>query len=119
MPYDPQRHGPLRVVGPGFHERVWQVVRQVPAGFVTTYGDVGAALGLRAAARHVGFALAALPPRSDVPWHRVVNGRGELSTGGAIQRRRLAREGIRTNERGRIVDFRDIRLPVDALRAPK
>ena len=44
-PYDPARHGPKRIVGPGFHEQVFALVRQVPAGALTTYGDVGAALG--------------------------------------------------------------------------
>ena len=55
-PYDPARHGPQRIVGPGFHEQVFALVRQVPAGAVTTYGDVGAALGSKNVARHVGYA---------------------------------------------------------------
>ena len=47
--YDPDRHGPHRVVGEGFHGQVYELVRQVPAGRVTTYGDLGAALGLLSA----------------------------------------------------------------------
>jgi methylated-DNA-protein-cysteine methyltransferase-like protein len=71
-PYQPERHGPTRVVGPGFHERVFAVVRRVPRGRVTTYGDVGKAMGLTTIARHVGYALAALTAEhGDVPWHRV------------------------------------------------
>lgn len=111
MPFDPERHGPKRVVGPGFHEQVFEVVRRVPEGWVTTYGDVAHALGLRNVARHVGFALAALPPdQDDVPWHRVVNSQGRLSArgpGGPSQEqlRRLAAEGIRVGPSGRIEDF--------------
>ena len=48
-----------RVVTPGFHERVFEVVRLVPDGFVTTYGDVATHLGSPRVARHVGWALAA------------------------------------------------------------
>lgn len=78
-PYDPARHGPQRIVGPGFHQQVFALVRQVPPGAVTTYGDVGAALGSKNVARHVGYAMAAVPEDSDVPWWRVVAAGGRLS----------------------------------------
>jgi len=111
MPYDPERHGPRRIVGPGFFERVFTVVAKVPPGHVTTYGDVAAELGMRSVARKVGHALAALPPdRDDVPWHRVVNAQGKISarpstTGGHRQARRLAAEGIEVSEAGSIIGF--------------
>ncbi|MCA8957499.1 MAG: methylated-DNA--[protein]-cysteine S-methyltransferase [Planctomycetes bacterium] len=111
MPYDPDRHGPHRVVGPGFHQRVWEQVRRVPAGKVTTYGDVAAALGLRRAARQVGYALAALPPDQErVPWHRVVQASGRIARSidsecGAEQARRLRAEGVTVDPRGRVVEF--------------
>ena len=60
-PYDPLKHGPKRIVGPGFHEQVHKLVGTVPPGSVTTYGDIGAALGSSTVARHVGYAMAALP----------------------------------------------------------
>ena len=116
MPYAPERHGPERNVGPGFHERVYALVKRVPPGRVTTYGDLAAALGLRSVARHVGFALAALPEdRVDVPWHRVINGRGRLSSRGggaqsARQKRYLVVEGIAVSPHGRIVDFACLRF---------
>lgn len=111
MPYDPDRHGPHRVVGPGFHEKVYALVEKIPRGKVTTYGDIGAALGLRAAARQVGFALAALNDRSrEIPWYRVVNRKGEVSARGEDQKcseqeKRLRAEGLRFDDRGRIRDF--------------
>ncbi|MFO0980133.1 MAG: MGMT family protein [Planctomycetota bacterium] len=111
MPYDPRRHGPGRVVGPGFHARVHAVVRSVPCGSVTTYGDIATVLGRRAVARHVGFALAALPVESDVPWHRVVNAQGRISLRhdgkpSPAQARLLRAEGIAVNAAGKIAGFK-------------
>lgn len=110
MPYDPEFHGPFRIVGPGFFERVYALVRRVPPGRVTTYGDVAAALGLRSIARKVGHALAALREGHDVPWHRVVNAQGRISrpeetAQGRAQRRLLEMEGVRVDRSGRIIDF--------------
>ncbi|MCX8113260.1 MAG: MGMT family protein [Bacteroidia bacterium] len=63
-----------------FFERVWQVVRAVPSGRVTTYGAIAYYLGLRRGARLVGYAMnashTASPP---VPAHRVVNHAGRLT----------------------------------------
>jgi methylated-DNA-protein-cysteine methyltransferase-like protein len=107
-----------RVVRPGFHARVYEVVKRVPAGRVTTYGDVAAILGSPRVARHVGWALAALHD-DEVPWHRVLNAKGTISVppGGlrpsseghrgdtarcVLQQSLLEREGIVFDERGRI-----------------
>ena len=62
-----------------FYERVYELVRQIPRGKVTTYGHIARALGLRSSARLVGWALHAARFRSDIPCHRVVNRRGELT----------------------------------------
>lgn len=106
-----------RVVRPGFHARVAAVVRTVPAGRVTTYGDVAAALGSPRVARHVGWALAALPEGTDVPWHRVINAQGRVSFKGdpvraERQRARLEREGVRFDAADR-VDLRALRHAFD------
>ena len=63
--------------------------------------------GLPGQARLVGYALRALPEGSDVPWHRVINARGEISLRGAgsperVQQALLEREGVRFGERGRV-----------------
>ncbi len=94
------------MVREGFHARVYERVRLVPAGRVTTYGDVAAALGSPRVARHVGWALAALRDE-DVPWHRVINARGTISfkgdtARGELQRSRLEAEGVSFDERGRV-----------------
>jgi len=106
-PYDPARHGPRRIVGPGFHAQVHALVQEVPAGSVTTYGDVGAALGSKGVARQVGYALAALDEQADVPWWRVVAAGGRLSQqprAAAAQAQRLAAEGVEV-EGGRVQQF--------------
>jgi methylated-DNA-protein-cysteine methyltransferase-like protein len=81
------------------------VVRQVPAGFVSTYGRIAELAGAPTP-RVVGYAMAALPDGSDVPWHRVVNTRGEISVrpgaGGRKQRKMLEAEGVRFGRGGRI-----------------
>lgn len=110
MPETALPDGEGRVVGPGFHGKVHAFVRRVPRGRVTTYGDVAEALGSRRVARHVGFALAALPSESRVPWHRVVNAQGKISFPAeddrALQQRlRLEGEGVALTEAGGVVDF--------------
>ncbi len=83
-------HGEPRVIGPGFVERVWNMVARVPRGRLTTYGDIATMLGSPRVARQVGWALAALPAdRHDVPWHRVINARGAVSFKGDIVRATL------------------------------
>ncbi|HHH31282.1 MAG TPA: cysteine methyltransferase [Polyangiaceae bacterium] len=97
-----------RVVGPGFHARVYAVVREVPAGYVTTYGHVATLLGSPRVARHVGWALAGVGNAEEpVPWHRVINSRGTISHRGDTvraeeQRRRLEAEGVVFDARGRV-----------------
>lgn len=111
LPFDEER-----VVGPGWHDRVYAVVRCVPAGRVTTYGDVATVLGSPRVARHVGFALAALRDdvRPPVPWHRVINAQGRISSKGDVvraerQRQLLAAEGVLLDDHGR-VDLKRLRF---------
>jgi len=78
-----------------FREAVWALVRTVPPGRVTTYGDVAEAYyGVRKGARGVGQAVAHSP--DGVPWWRVVQSDGGIIERpcAAEQRARLAEEGI-------------------------
>lgn len=94
---------------PGRYQRIYAVVRRIPRGRVASYGQVAALAGFATGARLVGYALHALPERTAVPWHRVVNAVGALSLGranphaGVEQRIRLAREGVRFDGRGRVL----------------
>ena len=90
------------------YERIWAVVRRIPAGKVATYGQVARTAGLGGAARMVGYALHALPERGHrVPWQRVINSQGRISQRrfpGAedVQRRLLEREGVRFDARDKV-----------------
>jgi methylated-DNA-protein-cysteine methyltransferase-like protein len=91
-------------------ERIWQVVANIPAGTVATYGQVAALAGLPRRARLVGQVLAALPSGSRLPWHRVVNAQGRSSLPGAAgerQRELLREEGVvLTQGRVRLARYR-------------
>jgi len=82
-------------------------VRRIPRGRVATYGDVAEAAGLEGHARQVGYALHDLPSGSNVPWHRVINAKGEISVRSAgdsheLQRLLLEAEGVEFNLAGRV-----------------
>ncbi len=63
-----------------FFEKVYEVVKQVPAGRVTTYGAIANYLGTTGAARMVGWAMNASHSHAEfVPAHRVVNRNGLLT----------------------------------------
>jgi methylated-DNA-protein-cysteine methyltransferase related protein len=89
------------------YQRIYRVVRRIPKGRVATYGQVASLAGLAGHARQVGYALHALPDGTVVPWHRVVNATGGISTratqgGELVQRLLLEREGIRLDGKGRV-----------------
>ena len=60
------------------YEKIYDVIRGIPEGKVASYGQVAELAGNRRWVRVVGYALHALPPGSDVPWHRVVTKEGKL-----------------------------------------
>lgn len=62
-----------------FFEKVYEVVKQIPEGKVTTYGSIAKVLGVKSAARMVGWALNAVAGDYSIPCHRVINRNGELS----------------------------------------
>jgi len=90
------------------HDRIYAVVRQIPRGRVLTYGDVAALAGMPRHARLVGYALHALVHPTDVPWHRVINHKGGISTGRVwpggelLQRDLLEAEGVQFALNGRV-----------------
>jgi len=93
--------------GESLYQRIYRVVRRIPPGQVASYG--GIARMVRTGPRQVGYAMAALSAHDNVPWHRVINSRGEISLrkGGQAdteQRRLLQAEGVVFDRRGR-VDF--------------
>jgi methylated-DNA-protein-cysteine methyltransferase related protein len=87
------------------YDRIYQVAEQVPRGMVTTYGDVAAIVGGGCDARTVGQALNEMPPeRAGVlPWQRVINREGGISTRGPLQRELLEAEGVEFDARGHVI----------------
>jgi len=82
------------------YQRIYQVVRLIPPGKVATYGQVAELAGLFGKPRVVGYALYRVAPDDDVPWQRVINAKGEISTSAFrdgnddLQRVLLEDEGI-------------------------
>jgi len=88
-------------------ETIRNVIREIPRGRVATYGQIATLAGFDGHARQVGYALHSLPEGSDVPWHRVVNARGEISARARsdsheVQKLLLEAEGITFDRDGRI-----------------
>ena len=92
-----------------FFERVYEIVRQIPEGKVTSYGAIAKALGAARSARMVGWAMNASHNLEDVPAHRVVNRLGILSgkhhfEGTNLMQQLLENEGIQVVD-NQIIDF--------------
>ncbi len=60
-------------------EMIWQVVAGIPLGKVMTYGQIAKHCGYPGYARYVGNVLKKLPVDSTLPWHRVINAKGEIA----------------------------------------
>jgi methylated-DNA-protein-cysteine methyltransferase related protein len=96
-----------------FFMTVWDIVKQVPRGTVTTYGQIASMMPppdgveettyTRYGAQWVGQAMNASP--EDVPWQRVINSKGEISLPeptGTRQRELLEGEGVKFDGKGRV-----------------
>lgn len=84
------------------YQKIYDVVRQIPYGQVATYGQVAELAELPGQARLVGYALfRATDNTLEVPWHRVINAKGEISMSplregmDQVQRSLLESEGIK------------------------
>ena len=92
-----------------FFERVYEIVRQIPEGKVTSYGAIAKAIGAARSARMVGWAINASHNLEDVHAHRVVNRIGILSgkhhfEGTNLMQQLLENEGIQVVD-NQIIDF--------------
>ncbi|MAQ16949.1 MAG: methyltransferase [Sandaracinus sp.] len=87
-------------------EPVYAIVRTIPPGRVMTYGQIAKGLERPLSPKAVGWAMSQCP--DDVPWHRVVDAKGTCSrdradpSGRQTQRRRLEREGVAFDAKGRL-----------------
>ncbi len=95
-----------------FFERVYEVVKLIPEGQVTSYGAIANYLGAKRSSRMVGWAMNAAHQRPGIPAHRVVNRQGLLTgkmhfSDPDEMERRLAAEGIKV-ENDRVKDFKTV-----------
>lgn len=95
-----------------FFEDVYEVVKLIPKGRVTSYGAIASYLGAKGSARMVGWALIASHPGVQIPAHRVVNRVG-LLTGSQhfdepnAMQERLEQEGVKV-ENNQVVEFKKL-----------
>ena len=86
-----------------FYARVYEIVKLVPAGRITTYGHIAKFLGTASSARMVGYAMNGASEREDVPAHRVVNRKGVLTgkhhfAGTHLMQQLLESEGVKVKD---------------------
>jgi methylated-DNA-protein-cysteine methyltransferase-like protein len=89
------------------YAEIYEVVARIPPRRVATYGRIAELAGIPGQARRVGYALSALAGSSSIPWHRVINAKGMISSRSntgpdKLQRRLLQHEGIVFDSSGRI-----------------
>ncbi|KIY72020.1 hypothetical protein CYLTODRAFT_418322 [Cylindrobasidium torrendii FP15055 ss-10] len=93
-----------------FHASVYEIVRRIPPGKVTTYGHIAKLIGMPNYSRHVGQALKFLDPNVNppIPWQRVISASGAISSrgpgtdGAQRQQEELEAEGVEVSESGRV-----------------
>ncbi|MBS1797856.1 MAG: MGMT family protein [Acidobacteria bacterium] len=88
-----------------YREKVYEIVREIPAGRVMTYGQIAEILGEGYTARTVGYVMHAAESE-DVPWQRVINSQGKCSTARLflpynVQQKMLADEGVEFDDKGK------------------
>jgi methylated-DNA-protein-cysteine methyltransferase related protein len=93
---------------PSAYDLIYAIVRQIPYGKVATYGQVAELADLPRQARVVGYALFRATDADGIPWHRVINAKGEISESpfrqgmDHVQRSRLESEGVVFDAVGKI-----------------
>lgn len=93
---------------PTNYSKIYAAIRRIPFRKVATYGQIAAVAGLPRQARLVGYALFHGEVEDDLPWHRVVNAKGEISYSPArqqadhLQRVLLEAEGVIFNGQGKL-----------------
>ncbi len=91
-----------------FNQKVYSKVSEIPYGKIATYGQIADLIYAYGYARQVGWALRRLKLPSNIPWHRVINSKGEitmsLSRKGTdwIQKELLIIEGVKFNSKMKI-----------------
>lgn len=89
-----------------FTKRVIDVIRDIPPGTVMTYGQVAACAGSPRAARQVVRILHSMSEKYGLPWHRVINAKGEIALQEPMYREMqmgmLEEEGVEVSRGGKV-----------------
>ena len=92
------------------YQKFYAMVRKVPRGRVATYGQIAKLCGMPRHARHVGYALSAIPEGMKLPWQRIINSQGRISLrlrhwdsgSDDLQRILLEAEGVSFDSTGKV-----------------
>jgi methylated-DNA-protein-cysteine methyltransferase related protein len=95
-----------------FTMRIVNIIQAIPPGYVMSYGQVAAAAGNPRGARQVVRILHSMSEKYELPWHRIINAKGEISFSGKDQRGMLEAEGVCLN--GKIDLSKHRWFPLDA-----
>jgi len=92
------------VKSPLYHQ-IHEIIRIIPSGKVATYGQIAEIVG-GCTARMVGYAASTIPLDSEIPWQRVINYKGKISSrsvgsGELLQQELLEGEGIQFDQLGK------------------
>src|SRR5690554_3495684 len=95
-----------------FFQKVYEVVKQIPYGKITTYGAIARKIGASRSARMVGYALNSVPADEEIPAHRVVNRKGVLTgkhhfQGTNLMQQLLESEGVKIKD-NTVQNFRNV-----------
>ena len=87
------------------YQQIHEIIRLIPSGKVTTYGQIAQIVG-GCTARTVGYAASTIPVDSEIPWQRVINYKGKISSrnrvfGELLQQELLEGEGIQFDPLGK------------------
>ncbi len=77
-----------------FTKDVIKLIQSIPFGHVATYGQIAKAAGHPRGARQVSWVLHSMSAKYELPWHRVINAKGEITHKASEQREMLEMEGV-------------------------
>ncbi len=86
-----------------FTKKATDILQKIPHGKVTTYGQIAYLAGNKRAARQIARILYSMSDKHQLPWHRVVNAKGDIvSPNKEKQRDKLISEGVTVNHNDRV-----------------
>lgn len=85
-----------------FTKDVIKLIQSIPLGHVATYGQIAKGAGNARAARQVSWILHTMSQKHQLPWHRVINAKGEISLTASEQQELLEMEGIIFTLQGKV-----------------